>query len=253
MDDKTIITKLSNMTLPDFIRNFNSMSLDERIELLKNPYLNELDEVIFSSLFLQVQNMKEVIELLDDKKIFHKVLTSPKNRKKRNILNIIGEENFPLLKYILESNYILDYKEQFLDYIDSIDYEQFKKILENINLTKLCNLIFKENTPEELEKIVGISFLDRDISLAFFQKVKMNILNPLGILKIKNEKELILYTKFGLLMEVLDDFPEITLKNGVVLSYQNILDIKEGKVNKLISLLKEKGASSEEDLLYFWL
>ena len=50
-------------------------------------------------------------------------------------------------------------------------------------------------------------------------------------------------------MEVLDDFPEITLKNGVVLSYQNILDIKEGKVNKLISLLKEKGASSEEDLL----
>lgn len=249
MDDKTIITKLSNMTLPDFIRNFNSMSLDERIELLKNPYLNELDEVIFSSLFLQVQNMKEVIELLDDKKIFHKVLTSPKNRKKRNILNIIGEENFPLLKYILESNYILDYKEQFLDYIDSIDYEQFKKILENINLTKLCNLIFKENTPEELEKIVGISFLDRDISLAFFQKVKTNILNPLGILKIKNEKELILYTKFGLLMEVLDDFPEITLKNGVVLSYQNILDIKEGKVNKLISLLKEKGASSEEDLL----
>ena len=73
--------------------------------------------------------MKEVIELLDDKKIFHKVLTSPKNRKKRNILNIIGEENFPLLKYILESNYILDYKEQFLDYIDSIDYEQYIKIL----------------------------------------------------------------------------------------------------------------------------
>ena len=121
MDDRTTITELSNMTLPVFIRKFNSMPLDERINLLKNPYLDELNEVIFSSLFLQVQNMEEVRELLDNKKIFHKVLTSPKNKKKRNILNIIGEDNFPLLKYIFESNYILDYKEQSLDYIDSID------------------------------------------------------------------------------------------------------------------------------------
>ena len=249
MDDRTIITELSNMTLPVFIRKFNSMPLDERINLLKNPYLDELNEVIFSSLFLQVQNMEEVRELLDNKKIFHKVLTSPKNKKRRNILNIIGEDNFPLLKYIFESNYILDYKEQFLDYIDSIDYEQFKNILENIDLTKLNNLFFKEYSLEELEDIIGISSVNKDISSSFFQKVKMNILNPLGVLKIKNEKELLLYTKFNLLINVLDEFPEITLKNGVVLPYQNILDVKEGKVNKLISLLKEKGKASEEDLL----
>ena len=249
MDDRTIITELSNMTLPVFIRKFNSIPLDERINLLKNPYLDELNEVIFSSLFLQVQNMEEVRELLDNKKIFHKVLTSPKNKKKRNILNIIGEDNFPLLKYIFESNYILDYKEQFLDYIDSIDYEQFKNILENIDLTKLNNLFFKEYSLEELEDIIGISSVNKDISSSFFQKVKMNILNPLGVLKIKNEKELLLYTKFNLLINVLDEFPEITLKNGVVLPYQNILDVKEGKVNKLISLLKEKGKASEEDLL----
>lgn len=249
MDDRTIITELSNMTLPVFIRKFNSMPLDERINLLKNPYLDELNEVIFSSLFLQVQNMEEVRELLDNKKIFHKVLISPKNKKKRNILNIIGEDNFPLLKYIFESNYILDYKEQFLDYIDSIDYEQFKNILENIDLTKLNNLFFKEYSLEELEDIIGISSVNKDISSSFFQKVKMNILNPLGVLKIKNEKELLLYTKFNLLINVLDEFPEITLKNGVVLPYQNILDVKEGKVNKLISLLKEKGKASEEDLL----
>ena len=205
MDDRTIITELSNMTLPVFIRKFNSMPLDERINLLKNPYLDELNEVIFSSLFLQVQNMEEVRELLDNKKIFHKVLTSPKNKKKRNILNIIGEDNFPLLKYIFESNYILDYKEQFLDYIDSIDYEQFKNILENIDLTKLNNLFFKEYSLEELEDIIGISSVNKDISSSFFQKVKMNILNPLGVLKIKNEKELLLYTKFNLLINVLDE------------------------------------------------
>ena len=249
MDHRTIITELSNMTLPTFIRKFNSMTLDEKTKLLNNPYLDELNEVIFSSLFLQVQNMTEVRELLNNKKIFHKVLTSPKNKKKRNILNIIGEENFPLLKYIFESDYILDYKEQFLDYIDSIDYEQFRKVLENINLTKLYHLFFKENNIEELENIIGISSLNKDISSSFFQKVKMNILNPLGVLKIKNEKELVLYTKFGLLIEVLEELPEITFKNGVVLPYQNILDVKEGKVNKLISLLKEKGDYLEEDLL----
>lgn len=249
MDHRTIITELSNMTLPTFIRKFNSMTLDEKTKLLNNPYLDELNGVIFSSLFLQVQNMTEVRELLNNKKIFHKVLTSPKNKKKRNILNIIGEENLPLLKYIFESDYILDYKEQFLDYIDSIDYEQFRKVLENINLTKLYHLFFKENNIEELENIIGISSLNKDISSSFFQKVKMNILNPLGVLKIKNEKELVLYTKFGLLIEVLEELPEITFKNGVVLPYQNILDVKEGKVNKLISLLKEKGDYLEEDLL----
>ncbi|HIR59247.1 MAG TPA: hypothetical protein IAB38_04280 [Candidatus Onthousia excrementipullorum] len=249
MDDRTMITELSNMTLPTFIRKFNLMTLDEKTKLLNNPYLDELNEVIFSSLFLQVQNMTEVRELLNSKKIFHKVLTSPKNKKKRNILNIIGEENLPLLKYIFESDYILDYKEQFLDYIDSIDYEQFRKVLENINLTKLYHLFFKENNIEELENIIGISSLNKDISSSFFQKVKMNILNPLGVLKIKNEKELVLYTKFGLLIEVLEELPEITFKNGVVLPYQNILDVKEGKVNKLISLLKEKGDYLEEDLL----
>ena len=249
MDDRTMITELSNMTLPTFIRKFNSMTLDEKTKLLNNPYLDELNEVIFSSLFLQVQNMKEVRELLNNKKIFHKVLTSPRNRKKRNILNIIGEENFPLLKYIFESDYILDYKEQFLDYIDSINYVQFKNILENINLTKINNLFFKDYNLEELENIIGISSLNKDISSSFFQKVKMNILNPLGVLKIKNEKELVLYTKFGLLIEVLEELPEITFKNGVVLPYQNILNVKEGKVNKLISLLKEKGDYLEEDLL----
>lgn len=249
MEDRTIITELSNMTLPTFIRKFNSMTLDEKTKLLKNPYLDELNEVIFSSLFLQVQNMEDVRELLNNKKIFYKVLTSPKNRKKRNILNIIGEENFPLLKYIFESDYILDYKEQFIDYINSIDYEQFKKMLENINLTKLYHLFFKENIPEELENIIGVSSINKDISSSFFQKVKMRILNPLGVLKIDNEKELILYTKFGLLINVLEDFPEITLKDGVVLPYQEILDVKEGKVNKLIALLKEKGDVSEEDLL----
>ena len=72
MDDRTIITELSNMTLPAFIRKFNSMTLDEKTELLKNPYLYELNEVIFSSLFLQVQNMSEVRELLNNKKYFIK-------------------------------------------------------------------------------------------------------------------------------------------------------------------------------------
>ena len=249
MDDRTIITELSNMILPVFIRKFNAMTLDEKTKLLKNPYLDELNDVIFSSLFLQVQNTTEVRELLNNKKVFNKVLTSPKNRKNRNILNIIGEENFSLLKYIFESDYIIDYKEQFVDYINSINNIKFKQILENINLTKLYHLFFKENTVEELENIIGISFINKDITSSFFQKTKMNILNPLGVLKIKNEKELLLYTKFGLLIEVLEEQPEITLKSGVVLPYQNILDVKEGKVNKLISLLKEKGEYLEEDLL----
>src|SRR5699024_2203190 len=108
-----------------------------------------------SSFSLQLQP-EEAKQILNNPKIYHKVLTSPKNKKKRNILNIVGENNFDLLKYIFESEYFPSYKEQFYDYIDSISYESFQKILEAVNLTKITDAIFKEKSVEELENLTGI-------------------------------------------------------------------------------------------------
>ena len=248
MNDQNTIIELSKMSLGAFIKKLNSMTSEEQKELLNNPYLDELNPVIFSSFFLQLQP-EEAKQILNNPKIYHKVLTSPKNKKKRNILNIVGENNFDLLKYIFESEYFPSYKEQFYDYIDSISYESFQKILESVNLTKITDAIFKEKSVEELENLTGIGNLNPEITTSFLQKVKTHQLNPLGILKIKNEKELLIYTKFSQLVPVASDLEEITLKNGTVLPYQNILELKEGKVNKLIQLLKSKGNSTPEELL----
>ena len=67
---------------------------------------------------------------------------SPKNKKRRNILNIVGEKNYPLLKSILESEYLPLYKNQFYEYIQSISYDKFQFLLENINLTKMYSVFF---------------------------------------------------------------------------------------------------------------
>ena len=248
MNEKNIIVELSQMSLGSFLKKYNSMTLEERNQLLNNPYLDELNPVIFSSFFLQVDT-EQAEQILTYPKIFHKVLMSPKNNKRRNILNIVGEKNYPLLKSILESEYLPLYKNQFYEYIQSIGYDKFQFLLENVNLTKMYSVFFPEYSVRQLESLTGFHHLNSDISASFLQKVKLKQLNPLGILKAKNEKEFLLYTKFGLCVPVLDGADEITLEHGVVLPYQNILDVSEGKINKLIQLLKNKGQASTEELL----
>ena len=232
MNEKNIIVELSQMSLGSFLKKYNSMTLEERNQLLNNPYLDELNPVIFSSFFLQLDT-EQAEQILTYPKIFHKVLMSPKNNKRRNILNIVGEKNYPLLKSILESEYLPLYKNQFYEYIQSIGYDKFQFLLENVNLTKMYSVFFPEYSVRQLESLTGFHHLNSDISASFLQKVKLKQLNPLGILKAKNEKEILLYTKFGLCVPVLDGADEITLEHGVVLPYQNILDMSEGKVNKL--------------------
>ena len=248
MHEKSMIVQLSQMPLGIFIQKMNSMTAEERKQLLSNPYLDELNPVIFSSLFLQLKS-SEAKQLLTNPKIYHKVLTSPKNSKKRTILNIVGEKDFDLLKYIFESDYFSLYKDQFREYIDTISHDNFQYLLENVDFTKLYSSFLKENSIEEVENSTGIHNLDINVSSAFFQKIKTNQLNPLGLLKVKNEKEFLIYTKFGLCVPVLDELEDITLKNGFVVPYQSVLDLKESKIVKLIQLLKEKGDCTTEELL----
>ena len=141
MNEKNIIVELSQMSLGSFLKKYNSMTLEERNQLLNNPYLDELNPVIFSSFFLQLDT-EQAEQILTYPKIFHKVLMSPKNNKRRNILNIVGEKNYPLLKSILESEYLPLYKNQFYEYIQSISYDKFQFLLENINLTKMYSVFF---------------------------------------------------------------------------------------------------------------
>ncbi len=248
MSDKNIINELSQMSLGSFLRRFSSMTLEERQQLLENPFLDELDSTIFTSFFLQLET-DQARQILKNPKIFHKVLTSPKNNKKRNILSIIGEKDFSLLKSIFESEYFSSYPEQFCEYIASINHDRFQKLLENIDFSKMYSVFFPQYDLEHLEKLTGINHLDSNLALSFFQKVKNQHLNPLGVLKIKNEKEFLIYTKFGLSVPILDDLEEITLKNGLVVPYDEVLNVGESKINKLIQLLKEKGDVSSEDLL----
>ena len=123
MNEKNIIVELSQMSLGSFLKKFNSMTLEERNQLLSNPYLDELNPVIFSSFFLQLDT-EQAEQILTYPKIFHKALMTPKNNKRRNILNIVGEKNYPLLKSILESEYLPLYKNQFYEYIQSIDLDR---------------------------------------------------------------------------------------------------------------------------------
>ena len=79
MNDQNTIIELSKMSLGAFIKKLNSMTSEEQKELLNNPYLDELNPVIFSSFFLQLQP-EEAKQILNNPKI--EILTMVEVRKK---------------------------------------------------------------------------------------------------------------------------------------------------------------------------
>lgn len=247
MHDMDIILELSKLRPSVLKETMQSMSLEERKNLISNSYLSELSSSVFIP-FLSELSYDEAKVVLENPKLYHRILTTPKNSLKRSMLNIIERQSMPVLKAIFESKYLAEYQEQFYDYIDSINYDKFQELLDQVDFSSFISSAFSNFDDAKLQDRLGHLEIHPDIIHSFLQKTHLGQLNPMGILKVKNEKELLLYTKFGLLVPVMDD-QDITLEKGLVLPYSTIFNVKEGNINKLIQLLREKGNSTPEDLL----
>ena len=238
------IEELNKLSFVSFLNYFKKLSIEKQIELINNPFLLSLSDDNFRILLFNIDD-KFVVNILESEKLYNKVLNL-KGNGKRTILQVLETNKPYLLKLILESNYSENFFEQFKNYFEDMDINKFKHLISNIDIKKLTKKLVDYENDNKLSEFIKTKFKQEidntfdDIINILINKLHNNKLNPSYLFKINNYKELILFTKFNMLIKVDIDSDDIVLNKGLVLPYKEIIKIKESKINKLIELLQQK-------------
>lgn len=218
----------SNIEKLKQISYFKQMNLSNYYE--NKDVIETLDIPSFNLLFLNV-NEEIKKKIIDDKKLFDKIMQIPPTKHKKLIIELVGDD---IKDYILRSENIKESiyaKKVILAYLNKIDYNQFYIFINKYNLT---GNYFEIDINQELEKY--------KVSNNLKQLLKSNKqFNSLVFLKIKNKYELYIYTKFNILVEVKSNHGKnIYLNNNVFLDYDFLINVNKSHITKLINLLKNK-------------
>lgn len=246
------ILQLEKMNPAQILNFIKSISLDERQNLIKNPNLINLSNDKFRFIVFNLTD-EEFKLLIEDSDVYSKIMNL--NDRKRSILTTLENTKFNFFKLMFENENSIKYASVFVEYLLKIDKNKFKKINTQINIENVVNNYFDFSNENEINKFLTTRFkreLDsnyNDIFNTLLNKLKNKKLNLSGLIKIKNYKELILYAKFGILLDVDNSLDEITLQNGFVIPFDKIIHEKDSKINKIIELLRSKGESNDLELL----
>ena len=240
------IEYLEKLSIIEFFKYFKRLDDKQVLELINNPYLKYLSDEKFNFVFFNL-NVSQASVLLKNESLYNKVMNLPNKSNNKTIFDILQESKIDILKLLIESPYAIKYQEKVLNHIISTPIDELNKLLKKVEFSQFNSLFDDKN---QLFNYITKKFgqIDIDILETYYTKINNKSLNPLKILKIHNYKEFILYTKFGVLIEVDSDLSEITLKNGIVLPMNEILNCKSKYIVKLMELLKNKGLATEEEL-----
>lgn len=243
------LERLNTIQILNYIKN---ISEEEKFNLIKNSNLVNLSNDKFRFIVFNLTDDEFKI-LIENNKLYSKVMSL--NDRKKSILTTLETSKFGFFKLMFESTNSINYASEFIDYLLKLDKTKFKKISSEINIEDLVVNYFNFNNGEELNKYLITRFkkeLDdnyNDIYNILLNKIKNKQLNASNLIKVKNYKELILYTKFNMLIDVDNTLDEITLSNGFVIPYDKLIHEKDSKINKIIEMLKNKGEASDLELL----
>ena len=246
------ILQLEKMNPAQILNFIKSISLDERQNLIKNPNLINLSNDKFRFIVFNLTD-EEFKLLIEDSDVYSKIMNL--NDRKRSILTTLENTKFNFFKLMFENENSIKYASVFVEYLLKIDKNKFKKISTQVNIENVVNNYFDFSNENEINKFLTTRFkreLDsnyNDIFNTLLNKLKNKKINLSGLIKIKNYKELILYAKFGVLLDVDNSLDEITLQNGFVIPFDKIIHEKDGKINKIVELLRSKGESNDLELL----
>lgn len=251
MEFEKQILELNKLNTGQFLTHLKNLDPVEKTKLIYNHYLIQLSNDKFKILLFDLTEEQFKI-FLDDEKFYSKILSLS---DKKSILNVFQNNKLNFLKLMFENKNVVKYASEFIDYLIKLDNKKFKEITSLINVNVAINSYINFNDKDELYKYLIIKFKDEldnnfnDIYNILLNKIINNKLDPVYLLKINNYKELILYTKFNILVKVESDLNDITLENGFVILYEEVLKIKDSKINKIIELLKSKGEATDLELL----
>ena len=222
------MTKLSEMKLNELINYLRDSNNNDKIQsLIKDKeYILTLNLNILNILYLNISDENKKI-LLDDFEIFDKIMNIPLNRVKKSIIDLSSDE---IKNYIYNSKNLQNSqtgKKLIKEHLTKISDEQLTTLLENDKLKNIIEINI-------LEYINNNFKIDEYLNVLLLNKINTNNFNTLGLLKITNELELLVYTKFNLLIDTKEFTEEINV------SYDFVKKVNRKHIMSLIELIKEK-------------
>ncbi len=242
---ENILNYIEKISLNEFTILFSKLDDICIQKIVTSQQIHTVQPEILLSLFLRVDfKYKQVI--LNQQDLYCKLMNLVPNIRRKSILELVDQDT---LNQLLQSPYSGDFLEKFHTFFQKQSISKFENLMESIDLLSF----YKNNTilgnNELLNQKLQETFKNAPID-TLMQKINQGIINPAKLIKITNEKELFILTKFNLLTSVHPDMDEITFTNGLVLSYELLSKINEKHINKLLQSLKRKEKIENEKLLY---
>lgn len=220
--------------LINFIRDAND---DTILEILDDKdKILELDLNRLNILFLNLSD-KYKIELLSNYLIFDKIMSIPPNRIKKSIIDLASDE---VREYIYNSSYLinsLNGQKLLKEHLEKLSYEELNNLLDNDNLKNVFGKISFEYINDKFE-------MDEYLRVFVLNSIMIDKFNSLALLKVKNETELLIYTKFNMLVNTSKFNSEVNV------SYEFIKCVNRKHILSLIELIKNKEEVYDNNKLF---
>lgn len=228
------ISKKNGLELINFIRESDDNTL---LEILKsNEKILEMNLNQLNILFLNLSD-KYKMKLLDDYLLFDKIMSIPINRMKKSIIDLSSDE---IRNYIYNSKNLVNSsngKKLVRLSLEKLDYEELTLILDNNNLKNIFSI-------DVLDYVNNNFKIDENLRMLLTNSITLNKFNSLALFKIKNETELLIYTKFNILVNTSKFTYEVNV------SYEFIRDVNKKHILSLIDLLKNKEEINDNNKLF---
>lgn len=231
------------MNILQQIRYYQNLTSEEFTKLIQNkPDLLAMPLNSFNFLFLNINNDYKKV-LLDDLDFFNKIMSLPLNVKKKSIIDLSDQE---IKDYIYNHSNLLQ---------SSVGQKLVKNHLEKLSIDELTALLDNHNLNAALtidinEKIKEYNITDTNVTTWLVNSINSKQFKALASLKIKNQYELLIYSKFNVLVEVKDLVDGYFIIKDKKIKYDFIANVNRKHIISLMDLAREKESNIPNNVLF---
>lgn len=245
IDKKECIDFINKLDMPSLFKVIENLNDEILIMILKNEDIENLKPQVFNVLFLRSSDQVKK-SILENEKLFDKAINLKVSTQ--NILDVLAQ-NYPnSFNQILNSSYMEKYMDKFDEFFNKISDNNLKKYLSQYDFSviyKNFGFLKDEKTLREYVDNNICKISDDEFNL-LLNRIKNNYTNPIYLLKVNNEKELSILSRFNLVIKSELDSKNLILQDGKVFPYEDVLNLKTAQIYNLINILKQKDNVSED-------
>ena len=233
----------NNMNIYEFIKLLTTLGEDELIYIINTNQVFDLNDELFKILFLK-SNLKVKELIIQNKDLFKRVMNLKPNINGKTILELADDDTIDL---IIKSPYSKEYTLLISSFLAKINMHKYDHLTKKINFLKIIDdNSYLKNQTLMTDYLINKGF-DEILIKNLIVKINQGLISPLAILKLKNNGQLLVLTKFNTLVETSFDNNIITFKKGYEIPYDLLNNLNNKHLLSLYNMLKEKNPSTHTD------